>query len=179
MSSKLSPPVGLGDHEQGSQGAAVVLVEFGDYECQHTAQAREVVKDLRAGMGLRLRYVWRHFPLRQNHPHAQVAAEAAEAAAAQGKFWEMHELLLSTDEPLETPRLIAFASELGLDVDRFTRELRAHTHATKVQADLLSGVRSAVNGTPTFFINGVRHDGEWEGEALRAAIDSVGAGARA
>lgn len=161
MSSKLSPPVGLGDHEQGSQGAAVVLVEFGDYECPHTAQSRAVVKELQAGLGLRLRYVWRHFPLRQNHPHAQLAAEAA------------------AGEPLELPRLVHVASQLGLDVDRFTRELRAHTHAAKVQADLLSGVRSAVNGTPTFFINGVRHDGEWEGEALRAAIDSVGAGARA
>ncbi len=179
MSSKLSPPVGLGDHEQGSQGAAVVLVEFGDYECPHTAQARAVVQDLRAGMGVRLRYVWRHFPLRQNHPHAQLAAEATEAAAAQGKFWEMHELLLSAEESLELPRLLHFAAQLGLDVDRFTRELRAHTHAAKVQADLLSGVRSAVNGTPTFFINGARHDGEWEGDALRAAIDGVGASARA
>lgn len=178
MSSKLSPPVGLGDHEQGSQGAAVVLVEFGDYECPHTAQSRAVVKELQAGLGLRLRYVWRHFPLRQNHPHAQLAAEASEAAAAQGKFWELHDLLLLGEGPLELPRLVHFASQLGLDVDRFTKELRAHTHAAKVQADLLSGVRSAVNGTPTFFINGVRHDGEWEGDALRAAIDSVGAGAR-
>jgi len=126
-------------------------------------------------MGSRLRFVFRNFPLRQMHPHAETAAEAAEAAAGPGKFWEMHDMLFENQDALEPEDLVSFAADLGLDSGKFAEELQSGANAPRVQEDFLSGVRSGVNGTPTFFINGVRHDDAWEEDVLLAALEEAAA----
>ena len=122
-------------------------------------------------MGERLRFVFRNFPITTSHPHAEQAAEAAEAAAAQGRFWEMHDLLYENQQRLRDEDLRGYAEQLGLDVERFDKELTEHVHAARVHEDFMSGVRSGVNGTPTFYINGVRHDDSYEPETLLAALE--------
>ena len=175
----LTLPVGERDHAQGPGDAPVTLVEYGDYECPHCGRAYPIVKQIRQRLGRSLRFVFRNFPLRESHPHAQHAAEAAEAAGAQGKFWEMHDRLFERQFALDDDYLIEYAGDLGLDAARFRRELDAGTHAPRVREDFRSGVTSGVNGTPTFFINGVRHDGSWELEALVAALERTAAEAAA
>jgi protein-disulfide isomerase len=150
------------DHIRGSANARLILVEYGDYECPHCGAAHLVIKEILARLGNDLQYVFRHFPLTTVHPHAQPAAEAAEAAAAQGKFWAMHDVLFSNQERLAGPYLPGYAKTLGLDVQRFEMELATDAYAPKVREDFVSGVRSGVNGTPTFFINGLRYDGAWD-----------------
>jgi protein-disulfide isomerase len=172
---KLVPPVGERDHAQGPADAEVTLVEYGDYECPFCGRAHPVVKELQRRMADRLRYVFRHFPLGQIHPHAEHAAQAAEAAAAQGQFWPMHDTLFEHQRELADEQLIARAEELGLDTNRFERELREGVYAERVRADFLSGIRSGVNGTPTFFINGVRHDASWAVETLLSALEEAAA----
>jgi len=171
---RLSPPVGERDHSQGPLDAPVTLVEYGDYECPHCGRAYPIVKEIQERLGSGLRFVFRNFPLAELHPHAQHAAEAAEAAAAQGTFWEMHDVIFEHQRALDDRHLIEHAAALGLDRERFQRELTSHDHAARVREDFLSGIRSGVNGTPTFFINGVRYDDSWDRqtleEALRAAI---------
>jgi protein-disulfide isomerase len=169
---RLQAPVIDRDHAQGSADAPVTLVEYGDYECPHCGRAYPIVKDVQRRMGRRLRFVFRNFPLPEAHPHAQHAAEAAEAAASQGKFWEMHDTLFEHQQALADERLLEYAGTLGLDVERFQQELDSHAHARHVRADFLGGIRSGVNGTPTFFINGVRYDDAWEPETLVRAIES-------
>jgi protein-disulfide isomerase len=166
---RLSVVVGERDHIRGPADAPITLVEYGDFECPFCGMAYPVVRELRRRLGDRLRVVFRYFPLRNEHPHAQHAAEAAEAAAAQGKFWEMHDLLFEHQQALDDADLIRYAAELGLDTDRFRRELTEHRYRDRVQEDLLSGLHSGVRGTPTFFVNGVRHEGRWELEDLLAA----------
>ncbi|MCC6313570.1 MAG: thioredoxin domain-containing protein [Thermomicrobiales bacterium] len=173
----LTPPVGPRDHAQGSADAPVTLVEYGDYECPFCGEAYGIVKQLQADEGSRLRFVFRNFPLTQSHPFAEKAAEAAEAAGAQGKFWEMHDMLYEHQDALEPQDLIAYATELGLDVERFTRDLDAGTYAERVREDFMSGVRSGVNGTPTFFINGRRLDAGFDLETLETAVNAA-AGSR-
>ena len=158
------------DHIQGPAEAAVTLVEYGDYECPYCGAAYPIVKDLQARMGDKLRFVFRNFPISTSHPHAEQAAEAAEAAAAQGKFWQMHDLLYENQRHLETDDLIAYARRLGLDVPRFQRELADHVHAARVREDFMSGVRSGVNGTPTFYIDGERYEGSYDAEPLLDAL---------
>jgi protein-disulfide isomerase len=158
------------DHVRGPRTAPITLVEYGDFECPYCGQAYPVVKELEARMGERLRVVFRHFPLTEVHPHAAHAAEAAEAAGAQRRFWQMHDLLYERQDALEDADLIGYASELGLDLDRFQVELAQGVHRTRVREDFMSGVRSGVNGTPTFFINGRRHDGAWDLESLAEAV---------
>ena len=158
------------DHVQGPASAPVTLVEYGDYECPYCGAAYPIVKELQARVGDQLRFVFRNFPISTSHPHAEQAAEAAEAAAAQGSFWEMHDHLYEHQRRLEDDDLRAYAAELGLDVDRFSAELADHTHADRVREDFMSGVRSGVNGTPTFYVNGLRHDGSYELESLLDAI---------
>jgi protein-disulfide isomerase len=158
------------DHVRGPRTAPVTLVEYGDFECPYCGQAYPVVKELEARMGERLRVVFRHFPLTEVHPHAAHAAEAAEAAGAQRRFWQMHDLLYERQDALEDADLIGYASELGLDLDRFQVELAQGMHRARVREDFMSGVRSGVNGTPTFFINGRRHDGAWDLESLAEAV---------
>jgi protein-disulfide isomerase len=171
--SQLKPPVSEGDHRLGSEQALVTLVEYGDYECPHCARAQPIVAEVRKRMGARLALVFRHFPLSNAHPHAQLAAEAAEGAASQGKFWEMHESLFAHQEALEAEDLVQRARRLDLDVARFEQELAAGTHASRVRHDFSSGVRSGVNGTPTFFINGIRHDDAWDTATLIGALTAA------
>jgi protein-disulfide isomerase len=170
---KLKPPVGANDHVQGPEDAPVTIVEYGDYECPYCGEAYPIVKALQKRLGKKLRFVFRNFPLAEVHPHAEHAAETAEAADAQGKFWEMHDLLYENQGALEDEDLARYATALGLDETRFIREMSAHLHAERVRGDFRSGVRSGVNGTPTFFINGVRHDGPFDLRSLLAAIEEA------
>ena len=160
------------DHIRGPARALVTLVEYGDYECPHCRQAHYVLQDLLAEMGDQVQLAFRNFPLTQIHPHAQQAAEAAEAAGAQGRFWPMHDTIYENQDALEEEDLMAYAEQVGLDLDRFQLELFQGVYAPRVREDFLSGVRSGVNGTPTFFINGRRHDGPWDLPSLVAAIVS-------
>jgi protein-disulfide isomerase len=153
----------------------VTLTEYGDYECPYCGAAYPIVQKVRRALGPNLRFVFRHFPLSQAHPHAQRAAEAAEAAGAQGEFWKMHDLLFENQDALEDADLLRYAGALKLDADRFARELSAGVHSDRVRRDFRSGVRSGVNGTPTFFINGVRHDAPWDLPTLLAAVEAAAA----
>jgi protein-disulfide isomerase len=129
-----------------------------------------VIEELLDELGDQIRFVFRNFPLTTMHPHAELAAEAAEAAGAQRKFWGMHDTLFENQDALEPEDLVQYASDLDLDVERFTRDLVKHTYYSRIYEDFVSGVRSGVQGTPTFFINGVRHDGSWDLDTLRSAI---------
>jgi protein-disulfide isomerase len=150
-----------------------MLTEYGDYQCPFCAAAHVVVEEVLASAGDVVRFAFRHFPLTTIHPNAFGAAEAAEAAGAQGQFWPMHDLLFADQQHLDPPALLARAEFLGLDVDRFETELFGHAHADKVQADFLSGVHSGVRGTPTFFINGVRHEGPADFVSLMSNIKAA------
>lgn len=172
---RLTVPVSGRDHADGPATAPVTLVEYGDFECPYCGQAYPIVKELQRRLGDRLRFVYRHFPLSNLHPNAQRAAESSEAAAAQGKFWEMHDALFENQRSLDAG-LERLAREVGLDVERWSSEMAQHTHARKVREDFMSGVRSGVNGTPTFYINGVRHDGAYDLATLEAAIESAASG---
>ncbi|MGZ4250561.1 MAG: Na+/H+ antiporter NhaA, partial [Solirubrobacteraceae bacterium] len=157
------------DHIRGPLDAPLTLVEYGDYECPYCGQAEQVVRELLRDFG-DLRYVWRHLPLNDVHPHAQLAAEAAEAAGAQGKFWEMHDLLLSRQDALTLSELLRYADELGLDSERFRAYLRKRKRAGRVAEDVESADRSGVTGTPSFFINGRRHYDAYDVDTLSAAV---------
>jgi protein-disulfide isomerase len=163
------------DHFQGPPDAAVTLVEYGDYECPYCGAAYPIIKEVQARMDARLRFVFRNFPIVTSHPHAEQAAEAAEAAGAQGEFWKMHDLLYERQSRLRDEHLHSYAEELGLDVERFDAELAGHVHAPRVREDFMSGVRSGVNGTPTFYIDGVRHDESYDLETLLAALERAAA----
>ncbi len=167
---RLSSPVTARDHAQGLPDAAVTLVEYGDYECPHCGRAYPIVKEIQKRLGSRLRFVFRNFPLKEIHPHAEHAAEAAEAAAVQGKFWEMHDTIFEHQRALDDRHLLEYATALALDEARVQRELASHMHAARVREDFLSGIRSGVNGTPTFFINGIRHDDAWDVDTLEQAL---------
>jgi NhaA family Na+:H+ antiporter len=168
---KLVEPVGERDHILGPDDAPVTLVEYGDLECPYCRQVNPVIQELRRRLGGRVRYVFRHFPIRTAHVHAQLAAEAAEAAGAQGKFWEMQEFILEHQEALEMTHLLEYAAELDLDLDRFKQDLDQGVNTDRVKQDFNNGIRSGVNGTPTFFINGVRYDGAWDLESLIDAVE--------
>jgi Na+/H+ antiporter NhaA len=157
------------DHIRGPEDAPVTLVEYGDFECPYCGQAEAVVRELLADFG-DLRYVWRHLPLTDVHPRAELAAEAAEAAAAQGAFWEMHDLLLDHQDRLRPPDLIGYAEQLGVDVQRFTDDLRKHAGSGRVAEDVDSADLSGVSGTPTFFVNERRHYGAYDIATLSAAV---------
>lgn len=166
----LAPLVGPRDHVLGMVDAPVTLVEYGDFECPFCGSAYPELKRVLAALGPKVRFVFRHFPLSDEHPHAQHAAEVAEAAGVQGKFWEMHDLLYRRQEALADEHLAAYADQLGLDAHRVKRELEAHVHAARVREDFLSGVRSGVSGTPRFFINGRPHDEPGDAKTLAAAL---------
>jgi protein-disulfide isomerase len=161
---QLTPPANAQDHRAGPADAPVTLVEYGDYECPYCGMAHPIVKRAQRELGDQLRFVFRNFPLAEMHPHARLAAQAGEAAGAQGRFWEMHDMLFEHQYALEPQDLIGYAKSLGLDVPRFEHDLEAGTYAKKVRDDFRSGVRSGVNGTPTFFVNGERYDGSWANE---------------
>jgi Na+/H+ antiporter NhaA len=161
------------DHIRGADDALVTLVEYGDFECSYCGQAESVVRELLGSFGDDLRYVWRHLPLNDVHSNAQLSAEAAEAASAQGRFWEFYDALLAHQETLTASELRGRAEELGLDVERFWDELRHHEHAQRVGEDVASADASGVSGTPTFFINGRRHHGAYDVDTLTAAVRST------
>jgi protein-disulfide isomerase len=173
-SDRLSVPVTAGDHTLGQADAPVTLVEYGDFECPFCGRAYPVVKELRHRFRARLRFVFRHFP-RPEHPHARHSAEAAEGAAAQGEryFWEMHDTLFEHQQALEDADLVQYAADLGLDVARFEAELAQHLYRERVHLDLESAVRSGAHGTPTFFVNGRKHEGPDTLEDLLEAIEAA------
>ena len=171
---RLTVPVTEKDHAQGPADAPVTLVEYGDYECPYCGRAYPVVKELQRRMGERMRFVFRNFPLNTLHEHAGVAAQAAEAAAAQGKFWEMHDILYEHQQELDDVQ--QYALRIGLEIYQFEADLSGEKYAKRVRDDFRGGVRSGVNGTPTFFINEVRYNGEHTVEAMLPALENAAAG---
>src|SRR5436309_4120994 len=173
VAGRLTIPVGPKDHVKGPADAPLTLLEYGDFQCPYCRQAYPIVKQVQEQLGARLRFAFRNFPLTRIHQHAQHAAEAAEAAAAQGAFWQMHDRLFERQFALEDENLVEYATELGLDADRLAGELAAGTHRDRVRDDFMSGVKSGVNGTPTFYINGVRHEGGYDLASLVAALEAA------
>lgn len=173
MSTYLTPPVGDRDHVLGPAEAPVTLVEYGDYECPYCGMAYPIVVSILERMGDSIRFAYRHFPLTQLHPLAQHAAEMAEAADSRGNFWAMHAMLYKNQDALEDEDLLGYAAQLGIPPDWAAHALATHAFAPRVREDFMSGVRSGVNGTPTFFINGVRHDGPWDEPTLLEALQSA------
>jgi protein-disulfide isomerase len=167
----LKVPVSVDDHVQGDDHALVTLVEYGDYECPHCGHAYPIVKRVQEHFGRGLRFVFRNFPLSNAHPSAEIAAETAEYAATQRRFWEMHDAIFENQASLSPPMLIELAESLGLSAEALDRALKEGNFRSRVRADFVGGVKSGVNGTPTFFINGNRHDGPFEFEDLVAAIE--------
>ena len=169
----LKTPVTPQDHIQGREDAQATLVEYGDYECPHCGAAYRIIKRVQKYFGRTLRFVFRNFPLREMHPHAESAAEVAEFAGVQGKFWEMHDRLFENQERLSGPLYSELAGELRLSPAALWEALEDGRYRNRVRADFSSGVRSGVNGTPTFFINGKRHDGAVDYESLVLAIQQA------
>jgi protein-disulfide isomerase len=167
----LSPPLSGEDHTDGPDRAQLELVMFGDFQCPYCAAAFPIVKRVRARFAERLLFGFRHFPLRDVHPDAQRAAQASEAAAAQGAFWQMHDVLYESRGALGRDDLIGHARALGLDGERVASELDSGVHADRVQRDVDGGLASGVNGTPTFFVNGRRHQGPFDAGTLSAALE--------
>jgi protein-disulfide isomerase len=168
--SRLLLPIRSMDHSHGPEDAPYTLVEYGDYECPDCGRLYLILRDLQSETASRLRFVFRHYPLSGIHHHAQQAAEAAEAAGAQRRFWEMHRLLFERQDALRTKDLIRYAEELSLDVDRFRNELRNQVYSDRVRADFIAGVQNGVNHTPELFLNDVRYDDPWDSDALRRSL---------
>lgn len=166
-------PITDHDHVQGAAAAPITLIEYGDFECPYSREAVKTVQVLQQEFGSHLRFVFRHFPLAEKHPHAIQAAEAAEAAAAQGAFWPMHALLFAHQWELEDSDLMDYAGQLGLDKTSFGEALKTHHYFERVRTDVGTGRRHGVTGTPTFFVNGLRQDGPDDARALAAAIRKV------
>lgn len=181
----LTLPVGDRDHIQGNPKARVTLVEYGDYECPHCGRAYPIIKRVQARLGSKLRFVFRNFPLKEAHPHALHAAEAAESVAAHGgaeAFWLMHDLIFEHQREgaaaLGDTGLARLATQAGVDGTKVLADLTKEAYKERVREDFMSGVRSGVNGTPTFFINGQRYDGSWDDVSLEQALDAIFASTR-
>jgi len=172
-SAVLVPEINAQDHAMGPETAKVTLVEYGDYECPFCAKAHFSMKEIQAAMGDDLRFVFRNFPLSSIHPHAELAAEAAESAASQGKFGEMHDMLYENQDRLEPDDLISYAREIGLNPQRFTKDLAERRYREKIRRDFMSGIESGVNGTPTFFFNGIRYNGSYDPKTLLSALQGT------
>jgi protein-disulfide isomerase len=170
-SATLTPPVSARDHAQGPVDAPLTLVEYGDYQCPYCGAAYPVVKRLQKTLGKKLSFVFRNFPLTQSHPYALIAAEAAEAAALQGKFWEMHDLIYEKQGFLEPGILPAWANQVGLDLEKFGIAIKHGDVTTRIKEDRMSGIQSGVNGTPCFFINGARYDDMPDYNSLLSALE--------
>jgi len=174
MNGPLKVPIGPDDHVTGPADAPVTLVEYGDYECPHCGHAYHVLRDVLRGLGDDVRYVFRNFPLSESHPHAMMAAAAAESVAAHGgndAFWAMHEILYENQDALEVDDLLDYAAAAGVDVNAVAEDLSRGTMNDRVRSDFSGGARSGVNGTPAFFVNGRRFDGDWtDAAALREAL---------
>jgi protein-disulfide isomerase len=168
----LKIPVTQHDHIRGPARAPITVVEYGDYECPHCAAVAPIVDQLESSFGGQMRSVFRHFPLSEVHPHAEAAAESAEFAGAAGVFWEMHEALFQQQSRLSLAGTLLIGEELGLSPEAMRSALETGHYRDRVRSDVSGGIRSGVNGTPTFFINGVRHDGAYDFESMAAAIQT-------
>ncbi|HEV2948523.1 MAG TPA: DsbA family protein [Gemmataceae bacterium] len=168
--SDLTIPVSEADHIQGSAQAPATLLEYGDYQCPYCGQAYPIIKELQETLGGKLRFVFRNFPLTGAHPYAELAAEAAEAAAMSGKFWEMHDTLYENQEALSEESLVEYARQLRLDVPKFVEDIAKRRFKSRVKDDFMGGVKSGVSGTPGFFINGKKHNGSWDYDTLLHAL---------
>lgn len=166
----LKPPVTEHDNVSGPDDAPVTLVEYGDYECPYCGEAYPIIKAVQQAMNGQLRFSFRNFPLQEMHPHALMAAIATEAAARQNAFWSMHDIIFDNQARLSDANLLKWAGQLHLNVATFSHELTDKAVRVKVETDMESGIRSGVNGTPTFFINGTRYDGSWAGDDLLHAL---------
>jgi protein-disulfide isomerase len=166
----LKPPVSERDHIQGNPNAKVELVEFGDYQCPHCGRAYPIIKQVQEALGDQLKFVFRNFPLAEIHPQARIAAVATEAANRQGKYWEMHDIVFENQQQLRLPQLLGYARTLGLNMEQFETDIGDDALTDIIDEDFESGVRSGVNGTPTFFIDGHKYTGSWEAEPLISFI---------
>lgn len=181
MSPVLSEPVGENDHIRGLVDAPLTLVEYGDFECPYCGMAYPILRNIERELGNELRVVFRHFPLTQQHPHASHAAQAAEAAGAQGPahFWEMHDTLFEHQDALRDQDLIGYADDIGIDAAKVSQALATEAYEKVVREHFRSGVKSGVNGTPTFYVNGTRFDGDWaDPVALIAALRETAGASR-
>ncbi len=169
----LIEPVSPEDHIQGPDNAPVTLLEYGDYQCSYCGDLYPVLKDVQKQVGKSLRFVFRNFPITSIHPQAFVAAEAAEAAAGQGRFWQMHDKLYENQFDLSAESIIIYAEQVGLDMDRFVKEVNDQTYAKRIKSDFQGGVMSGVNGTPSLFINGERYDGDRDARSIVAALKAA------
>jgi len=171
---RLTLPVGERDHSEGTPNAVLVLVEYGDYQCPYCGAAYPIVKRVQKELGSRLRFVFRNFPITNSHPQAEWAAEVAESSADQGKFWEMHDALYENQRSFGDETFFAnLETKLGLNASKIANEVSHHAHLARIQEDFNSGVRSGVNGTPTFFINGTRYDGYAELKPMVEALNAA------
>jgi protein-disulfide isomerase len=170
---RLRVPVTDRDHRRGPERAPVTLVEYGDFQCPFCGRAFHVLRDLEDRFASDVQFVYRHFPLTEIHPLALIAAEASEAASDQGRFWDMYDALFQHQPGLQPGALVAYASELGLDVDVFSKDLTAMRHRDRIRDDFMGGVRSGVNGTPSVFINGELFNGPIDEIPLSRAIEAA------
>src|SRR6266542_284283 len=170
---RLTLQVSHRDHIQGKDTSPLTLVEYGDYECPYCGQAYPIIKQVQKHFGSKLRFVFRNFPITQIHPHAQQAAEAAESAAVQIKFWEMHDYLYEHQQALDDKNLEKYAGILGLDMVKYKNDFYKHVYAGRVREDFLSGVRSGVKGTPSFYLNGLRYNNSWDYETLLETLSNT------
>lgn len=171
---QLTPSINSKDHLMGNNPAAAIeLVEYGDYECPYCGRAYPIVKEIKQQLGGDIKFVFRNFPLTKIHPNAFPAALATEAAGLQGKFWEMHDMVFENQKTLEEASILLFADKLNLDIERFKNDLQEKMLADKVEQDFESGIRSGVNRTPTFFINGKKYEGEWSDDQLLQHLKSI------
>lgn len=169
----LTSPVGQNDHLQGHPDAAIQLVEYGDFECIHCRRASGIIRKIQRHLGPDLCFVFRSFPLSESHPHANHAAQAAEIAAENGRFWEYHDQLYSNQEYLDDQSLVSYATDLGLNGHEFEKKLREERYHDTIQEIFIGGVESGVNGTPSFFVNGSRYDGSWEYEPFMEYLSGL------
>lgn len=170
---QLTPPVDKNDHIQGNSHAPLTLVEYGDYQCPHCGHAYPIIKQVQRKLGDRLRFVYRNFPLSEAHPDAFKAAVAAEAASLQKKFWEMHDVIFENQDALSWTDLFSYAQSIGLDMQLFKEDAQKQEIAGRVEADFESGIRSGVNGTPSFFINGKKYEDSWEATDLIGYLNAM------
>lgn len=172
MAGRLKPAVNSKDHIQGNKNAPLELVEYGDYQCPHCGRAYPIIKDVQEAMEDNLKFVFRNFPLSDAHPDAFNAAVAAEAAVLQHSFWEMHDIIYENQELLDWGNLLEYAKKIGLDLPRFKTDIEKDSVIAKVEEDFESGIRSGVNGTPSFFINGEKYEGGWDADELTEYLKS-------
>ena len=170
----MTTPINIGtDHIKGSVNAPIVIVEYGDYECPYTGMAYPIVKEIVKRFGDKVQFAFRNFPLNEIHPHAQHAAEAAEAAAAQDKFWQMHDYLFEHQRALDENHLLQYAGKVGLDINKFKKEMSGHIYAPLIEESLKSGINSGVEGTPTFFVNGKRYEDSWDLDTFSNVLEKT------